>query len=219
MHHFYRVSAVWHDPEAHVKRTVSLLGGVVLVEWAVLSAQKAFAADPVLLLGAGRSVEGAFLLLLGPWTVRGAPRKAAAKRSIGLALAVAACGVACLWAWKRLMPFPPPGLPTQWSRPAAGWGLFLFTSCVASPLAEELVFRGLLYRNMRRWCSFPFSAMVISLAFGGLHLLFESPFVLPFLGSLLFCAAYEKEKIFLAPLLLHMFGNAIIFLSPLWLSG
>ena len=189
------------------------------MEWAALAAQKALAVDPVLVLGVGRSVEGAFLLLLGPWTFKGPSRKAAAKRSLALALVVAACGIACLWVWKHVIPFPPPGLPTQWSRPAAGWGPFLFTACMASPLVEELVFRGLLYRNMRQRWSFPACTAAISLAFAGLHLLFGSPFFVPFLGSLLFCAAYEKEKIILAPLLLHMLGNGIIFLSPFWLSG
>ena len=80
--------------------------------------------------------------------------------------------------------------------------------------AEELVFRGILYRGMRSvWPAVP-SVLVNSLAFACLHFLFSGQAVLPFVGSLVFCVGYEKTKHILAPVLLHVFGNLIIYAAP-----
>jgi len=176
--------------------------------------RKGWGLDPFLVLGTARGIEGILLLILGPWSLRGPDCRAAAGKSLGSALAIAACGLAFLGIWKGLVSFPPPGLPGRPHPPPAGWGVFLFTTCIASPVAEELVFRGLLYRGLRLRCSLPISMVLVSLGFAGLHVIFGGPFLVPLAGSMLFCAVYEKEKIFVAPVLLHVLGNGILFLSP-----
>ncbi len=214
MCHFFRISEVWHDPAPRLGQAGALLAAVVLLEAAAVVVRKGWGLDPFLVLGTARGMEGILLLILGPWTLESPERRAAAGKSLGTALVIAGSGLAFLGIWKGLVPFPPPGLPGRLHSPAAGWGVFLFTTCIASPVAEELVFRGLLYRALRLRCSFPMGTVLVSLGFAGLHVLFGGPFLVPLAGSILFCAVYEKERIFVAPVLLHVLGNGILFLSP-----
>ncbi len=214
MRHFFRVSEVWHDPAPRLEQAAALIAVVVLLEATAFAVRKGWGLDPFLVLGTARGMEGILLLILGPWSLRSPDRRAAAGKSLKSALAIAGCGLAFLGIWKGLVPFPPPGMPGRIHPPAAGWGVFLFTTCIASPVAEELVFRGLLYRGLRLRCSFPMDMVLVSLGFAGLHVLFGGPFLVPLAGSMLFCAVYEKEKIFVAPVLLHVLGNGILFLSP-----
>ncbi len=217
MHPLFRVSEVWHDPAPDVKRAVTLIAAVLLMETAVRFARPLAAVDPLLLLGIARSAEAVLLLLLGPWSLRGSRARPALAGSLLLAVAASAIGMAVLLAWFHLLQLPVIGLPRRAVPPASGWVLFLFTSSLASPVAEELVFRGLIYRSLRLRLS-AFSAMgAVSCGFAALHLPFGGQLLVPFVGSLVFCAGYEMKKTILAPILLHVFGNLVIFLSPFWL--
>jgi len=171
--------------------------------------------DPLYALGILRGLEGLLLFLWGPWRIQEpSGEKSAALHSVVLAATAAALGCALVWSWMEFAGSPFPGLPRKGWSPEAGWVLFLFTTSIASPIAEELVFRGILYRGMRSvWPAVP-SVLVNSLAFACLHFLFSGQAVLPFVGSLVFCVGYEKTKHILAPVLLHVFGNLIIFTAP-----
>jgi len=93
---------------------------------------------------------------------------------------------------------------------------YLFAKAI-DPVAEELVFRGLIYRSLRLRLSALSAMGAVSFGFAALHLPFGGQFLVPFMGSLVFCAGYEVKKTILAPILLHVFGNLVIFLSPFWL--
>jgi uncharacterized protein len=217
MHSLFRVSEVWHDPAPDVKRGGILIAAVLLAETAAWALRRAVSVDPFLLLGITRSAEAALLLLLGPWSFQGPQARQALSGSAFLALTVSALGMTVLLAWFHLLHLPVIGLPRRAVPPESGWLLFLFTTSIASPVAEELVFRGLIYRSLRLRVSALLATGAVSCGFAALHLPFGGQILMPFAGSLVFCAGYEMKKTILAPVLLHVFGNLILFLSPFWL--
>jgi len=131
-----------------------------------------------------------------------------------LALAVSVAGLAAVGVWTILFRAPPPGLFPQWIGPETAWAPFLLTTSIASPLTEELVFRGLLYRSLRGRWNAVLATLGVSGLFAGLHVIFGGQAVFPFAGSLLFCSGYEFTKHISAPVLLHVFGNGILFTAP-----
>ncbi len=217
MHDLLGVSSGWLDPPPALRRGGALILGVLLVEGTAWCARQAAPLDPTLLLGIARTVEAALLLSLGPWSLRSLSDRKAVTRSLVLASCLSAAGMAALLVWTRALHLPVYGLPRPGFSPAAGWGIFLFTASLASPVAEELVFRGLIYRSLRIRLSAPIAAGAVSGGFALLHVVFGGSLLVPFVGSLVFCAGYEKEKTLWAPVLLHVLGNAILFLSPFWL--
>jgi uncharacterized protein len=87
--------------------------------------------------------------------------------------------------------------------------LFLVGGVIA-PLAEEILFRGLLYGFFRRWGVAP--ALIIStLLFVVSHPLDRGLPVTQAVGGLLFALSYEKEGTLLVPIIIHVLGNLAIF--------
>jgi membrane protease YdiL (CAAX protease family) len=84
------------------------------------------------------------------------------------------------------------------------------TAIVIAPLAEEILFRGILYRAMkeRGW---PRTALVAtSLLFGAIHGHLPSFIALSFLG-LVFALLYGRTSNLLAPILAHSTFNSVNF--------
>lgn len=81
-------------------------------------------------------------------------------------------------------------------------------AAVVAPLAEELLFRGLLYRTARERWGAPRAAVLVSLFFGVAHWEPWSLFGLVFLGYVL-CVLYERTGSLLAPVLAHGVHNAV----------
>ncbi len=196
-----------------MRRGGLLLLAVVLAEVTAWIVRQGTLLDPLHIMGVTRAFEAFFLLLFGPWKLRGPAVRAAALRSIIIALAVSAAGLGALAAWVLIPLLPDLGL-SRGMPPRVDRLSFMFTAALASPVAEELVFRGLFYRYFRTRLSALPSAGLVSGVFGGLHILLGGRFIIPFAGSLVFCAGYEKEKTILLPIFLHIFGNLIIFLYP-----
>jgi hypothetical protein len=95
--------------------------------------------------------------------------------------------------------------------------VFFINACLISPVVEEVFFRGILYRGLRQLLDVWVSILIISLLFSLIHLHFSGQALVPFLGSLIFCVGYEKNKAISTPVLLHIGGNILIFASG-WLS-
>ena len=94
----------------------------------------------------------------------------------------------------------------------------LWTVCMTvlvAPVGEEVIFRGFLYRTLKKGIS-PLPAMLaVGLFFGAVHMsLLQLP-LLVLLGVLL-CAAYEYSKSILLPICLHMMFNGLNILQ-LWM--
>lgn len=87
-------------------------------------------------------------------------------------------------------------------------GLVLYG--ILSPLAEEAVFRGLIYNRMKRCFNYPIALVVSSLLFGCYHGNVVQAVYGTLLG-LLIAYTYEKYESFSAPVLFHAVANVSIF--------
>lgn len=89
----------------------------------------------------------------------------------------------------------------------AGNPLWLAAATVLfAPIAEEVIFRGLVYtrlcRGMKRWIAALLSAVIFGLVHGTLlHLVFTVPM------GLMLCLFYDKYRSLWAPVILHMSFN------------
>ena len=95
-------------------------------------------------------------------------------------------------------------------------GVFL-TACVAAPIVEETMFRGVLYRHMResswRWGSamtVMVSALISSLIFAAIHP--QGLFGIPILTTLAvgFCFVREWRGSLIGPMVMHAINNSIV---------
>lgn len=88
--------------------------------------------------------------------------------------------------------------------------LHLIVGGFLGPVAEETLFRGIIYGFFRRWGAA--IALIISASlFALIHLVFSGAFIIPFIGGVLFAAAYEREKSLITPIIIHTLGNLAIF--------
>ena len=87
-------------------------------------------------------------------------------------------------------------------------GLILYG--LVSPIAEEIIFRGITYNRMKRFFGVVPCVIVTSLLFGGFHANLPQ-FLYGTCMGVLMALVYEWVKTFAAPLLLHMAANIFIF--------
>jgi membrane protease YdiL (CAAX protease family) len=84
---------------------------------------------------------------------------------------------------------------------------FFVVGGILGPVAEELVFRGVLYGFFRRWgvlAALGISTAVFVLLHGG------GGFT-QIVGGVLFALAYEREKMLMTPITVHVLGNLALF--------
>lgn len=81
-----------------------------------------------------------------------------------------------------------------------------------APVAEEIFFRGVLYRFLRPW-GFAFALTVSTAVFASFHVLFSGQTfpVVQVAGGILFAVSFEKVKSLWAPVIIHASGNIAIF--------
>ena len=90
--------------------------------------------------------------------------------------------------------------------PAARITIFV-SAVVVAPLAEELIFRGVLFPAVLKRKSWFFAAMLTGCIFSLIH--FHPPsFLSIFMLSLFFCAGYSTTGSLLTPIVMHMVFNA-----------
>ena len=88
--------------------------------------------------------------------------------------------------------------------------LFFLVGGIVSPVAEEIFFRGIIYRFFRRWGVF--AAVILStLAFVLAHSAGSGIPLPQITGGILFAIAYEKEGNLTVPITIHILGNMAIF--------
>ena len=94
---------------------------------------------------------------------------------------------------------------------SAALAVGLFCYGVISPLAEELVFRGIVYNELRRNYRLPLAMLISALLFGLYHM---NPVqgVYGFIMGLLFSYLYEYFGSFLWPVLVHMLANCLAYI-------
>ena len=82
----------------------------------------------------------------------------------------------------------------------------VLATAVGAPIVEELMFRGVIYRRLRRMAGVIPSAIIVSLLFGAYHgNWIQAPYTI--IIGLLAVWLYEKYKSIVAPILFHMGAN------------
>lgn len=88
----------------------------------------------------------------------------------------------------------------------------LVTLGILTPLSEELLFRGVIYKRTKRMISAKNAAVVANLIFAMNHgSMIQGLYA--FLSGLLICYVYERYQTLLAPLLFHMGANLLSVLA------
>jgi hypothetical protein len=126
--------------------------------------------------------------------------------ALSLGLLAASGGVAYLW----LLSFFPGLIPAAEPKglDAAAWPWLFALAVILAPLFEEFIFRGLIFKGLRRsWGRWP-SILASAALFAVVH---PPLSVLPVFG-LGVCAAlsYERTGFLLAPILVHALYNALV---------
>lgn len=95
--------------------------------------------------------------------------------------------------------------------------LVFITACIAAPIVEETMFRGVLYRHLRdwsqtraRWASILFSAFLNGLIFAAIHP--QGIAGIPILMSLAICFSLAREwrNSLVTPMLMHAIHNTLV---------
>lgn len=126
--------------------------------------------------------------------------------SMGFGVAAGVCGLALLSFGVNPLHLLKTTLPAS----VLDIALFFFVGGIIAPVAEELLFRGIIYRFLRRW-GFLFALVISTAVFASLHLLSTGIPVTQMVGGILFAIAFEVEKNLLAPVVIHILGNLTLF--------
>lgn len=119
---------------------------------------------------------------------------------------VGSVGVTCLSAMAQAVLIDPEYLQTAQSMYSAGFLIQLFTFGIAIPVAEEFMFRGVLYQRYRESRGFYYSAVWSALFFSITHTN-TVQMIYTFLLGILLCYIYEKFGSLKAPVTLHIVLN------------
>ena len=88
--------------------------------------------------------------------------------------------------------------------------LFFLVAGLIGPVAEEVLFRGVIYGFFRRWgvlAALILSSVIFVLA----HSTLSTIPVPQIVGGIIFAIAYEKEGSLIVPITIHVLGNMAIF--------
>jgi len=91
--------------------------------------------------------------------------------------------------------------------------LYFLVGGLIAPAAEEILFRGVMFGYFRKW-DFVTALILSTLLFAAAHSTAGVP-VTQIIGGLLFTVSYEKEKMLLTPITIHVLGNSAIFFMSL----
>lgn len=101
----------------------------------------------------------------------------------------------------------------------------VFAVAIFAPIVEELIFRGVIYKNMRRIFTVGASVAVSSSVFALMHfiislamndfsdIIFLPTYIVP---SIFLCLIYEKYDNIFAPIFLHLANNSIGLIAIIW---
>ncbi len=88
--------------------------------------------------------------------------------------------------------------------------LFFLVAGIIGPVAEEILFRGIIYGFFRRWGVL--AALILSSVIFVFAHSISSIIPLPqIVGGIIFAIAYEKEGSLIVPITIHILGNMAIF--------
>ena len=139
-------------------------------------------------------------------------------RTVAIGVGCGLAAVAVMTGYLAALPWLAPHLPLlqqalEEAQPSpeafAGWQLVVL-AVVLAPLCEEFIFRGLLFRGLRRDLGLPWAAAASAAVFAIIH---PSLGIVPVFGLGLAAAiAYERTGWLLAPVLAHATYNGVVVL-------
>lgn len=94
-------------------------------------------------------------------------------------------------------------------------GLFLVTGGLIAPVAEEILFRGVLYAYLRE-LNLPFALILSTLIFAGFHYRGSGLPLFQLIGGTVFALSFERSKNLAAPIVIHSLGNLALFSISLY---
>jgi membrane protease YdiL (CAAX protease family) len=92
--------------------------------------------------------------------------------------------------------------------------LFFFVGGILAPVAEEAVFRGLIFGYLRRW-GLAAAILISTGMFAAIHTGVTLP-VTQIVGGLVFAMAYHISGSLVTPIVIHSLGNLAIFALSLF---
>lgn len=95
---------------------------------------------------------------------------------------------------------------------SGGLVMQIISTCIGAPLAEELLFRGLIYRRLRKIMTITPAMLISSLIFGIIHGNIIQA-IYAFLIGMICAYIYEKFKNIWAPIILHATANTFAVIS------
>jgi membrane protease YdiL (CAAX protease family) len=202
-----------------LKTLLLSLAAVVLTELGTRSLASFEIAPPIALTGAARLIEISLILMIviiwgkgvvslglsRDTIVPGLTRGLLWSLAFGL---VAAAGFGILF-WAGANPFEL--IHTRLPEEKLGVILFFLIGGTIAPVAEEIIFRGLIYGFFRRWGAV-IAIVVSTIIFVLAHAIFSRIPVTQTVGGILFALAYEIEGSLMVPITIHVLGNLAIFL-------
>lgn len=201
-----------------LKTTAQVVGLIIAIETAGILLSRGTTVSPMLLLGGMRvcDIFVVSLLLSRHWNGapppggRGSFFRTGMCRGALWSAGIAVLTVICFLVLSALGHDPLGMIRHPLPGTRMGIAGYFLVGGLLSPVAEELIFRGLLYGYFRRWGILP--ALIIStLLFVLAHM--PGPFIpiAQLLGGVIFAVAYEMEKNLIVPIVIHISGNMAIF--------
>ena len=204
-----------------IKTLLIIIAAIALIEGAAIFLSSGRHLSPMLVIGIVRIIEIIAIIIAVMTCGNGMP-------SIGLKISTIATGIKKGLIWSAVF-----GLITSFvflvlylsginpltllnaRRPESNIGIsqYIIVGCIIGPVAEEFFFRGVLYGFFRRWgiiTAMIFTTIIFILP----HFNASSIPVTQAVGGIIFAAAYEKEKSLIVPIIIHILGNAAIFILP-----
>ncbi|MEW6266691.1 MAG: CPBP family intramembrane glutamic endopeptidase [Thermodesulfobacteriota bacterium] len=209
------------DPRIELNTLALAMVAVAVVEAAAALAGQARLAPPLVLTGLIRLLETGLMLHITCSAVSGLAGLGLTRESLGPGLKkglIWSAGFGLLAALgllsARAADLDIKGL-LQLRLPPRGWeiGLYFLVGGLVSPLAEEILFRGLIFGYCRRW-GLAAALLASTLAFALAHLSAQQRVFAPVtqvIGGLVFGLAYERSRSLISPLIIHVLGNLAIF--------
>lgn len=194
------------------------LATVVLIETAAALSASVIKISPVVVTGVVRLIETVLIIVIvlvwgqGLPSIGLAPSKMAKGLIRGLFWS-AGFGIISFFAFIALFLVDINPLALIHTRlPAKNMEIVLFflVAGIIGPVAEEILFRGIIYGFFRRWGVL--AALILSSAIFVLSHSTISVIPVPqIVGGIVFAIAYEKEGSLIVPITIHVLGNMAIF--------
>ncbi|MBW2638045.1 MAG: CPBP family intramembrane metalloprotease, partial [Deltaproteobacteria bacterium] len=192
---------------------------VILAELGTKALASLDIASPMVLTGAARLIEIALILIVvitwgkGTFSLGLSPDTIVSGFTKGLLWSMAfGTAAAVVFGILFLAGVDPLELiHTRLPKEKPGIILFFLIGGAVAPVAEEVLFRGVIYGFFRR-CGVIIALVISTIIFVLAHAIFSRIPITQAVGGILFALAYEIEGNLLVPITIHILGNLAIFI-------